>query len=140
MRKKYSSKKPKRIPKKNKFKSGLEYRFAQKALKQLLPFSYEPDRFKYIIQSHYTPDFKIRDNVYIETKGYFSSSNRSRLLSFIEQYPQTTIYLVFQKPYNKLNKASDTTYAEWCDKHSIQWGDINKPLPKRWWFPTEEIK
>jgi len=120
-----------------KYKSGLEAAFAKKAAKQLLPCIYEPDRFKYIIQSHYTPDFKIRENVYIETKGYFSASNRSRLLAFLEQYPQVTIYLVFQRPQNFINKNSDTTYGEWCSKHGIPWADINKPLPKRWWFPEE---
>jgi len=122
----------------HKFKSGLEKTFAAKAAKAMLPFSYEPDRFKYIIQSHYTPDFKIREGVYIETKGYFSSSNRSRMLAFKEQFPQVTIHLVFQKPHNKINKASETTYAEWATKHGYLWADIQKPLPKRWWF-TEEI-
>jgi len=127
----------KRKQKQHKFKSGLEKTFAAKATKAMLPFNYEPDRFKYIIQSHYTPDFKIRENVYIETKGYFSSSNRSRMLAFLEQYPQVTIYLVFQRPQNLINKNSETTYGEWCNKHQIEWADINKPLPKRWWFPEE---
>jgi len=123
---------------KNKFKSGLEAQFAKRATRALLPFSYEPDRFKYVIQSHYTPDFKIRENVYIETKGYFSASNRSRMLAFKEQYPQVTIYLVFQKPHNKINKNSETTYAEWATKQGFEWADIQKPLPKRWWFPDEK--
>lgn len=129
----YSSKQQK-----GKFKSGLEKLFALKATKQLLPFSYEPDRFKYVIQSHYTPDFKIRENVYIETKGYFSSSNRSRMLAFKEQFPHIAIYLVFQAPLNRINKNSETTYAEWATKHGYLWADIRKPLPKSWWFPEEK--
>ena len=124
----------------NKFKSGLEFDFAKKAKKQLLPFEYEPDRFAYVIQSHYLPDFKIRKDCYIETKGYFSSSNRSRMIAFKEQYPQVTIYLVFQKPENKINKNSETTYAEWAAKHGFEWSGINKHLPKHWWFPSDKEK
>ena len=121
-----------------KYKSFLEKQFTTKAKKQLLPFSYETDKFKYVIQSHYLPDFKIREGVYIETKGYFSGSNRSRMLAFKEQYPDITIFLVFQKPHNKINKNSDTTYAEWSTKHGFEWSDIAKPLPRKWWFPEEK--
>ena len=29
--------------------------------------------------------------------------------------------MVFQAPYNKINKNSKTTYAMWCEKHDIPW-------------------
>jgi predicted nuclease of restriction endonuclease-like RecB superfamily len=122
-----------------KFKSGLERVFSEKAKRVLLPFSYEPDRFKYVITSHYTPDFKIRNDVYIETKGYFSGANRARLLSFKEQYPHITIYLLFQRPENFIdNKTRKTTYGQWATKHGFEWAGIERPLPKQWWFPKGE--
>lgn len=116
-----------------KFKSGLEEQFAQKLISSGIEFKYEPDKFKYVIQSSYTPDFRIGPSIYIETKGYFSGANRSRLLCFKEQYPAVKVYLVFQKPNNYIdNKTKRTTYAQWCDRHSIGWSSIDKPIPKAW--------
>lgn len=119
--------------KKKGFKSKLEKDFAGLMFCSGLAFSYEPDRFAFVTQTHYTPDFKIKKNVYIETKGYFSPSNRSRLLSFREQFPQIQIYLMFQRADNYLDKKSKTTYAQWCDQHGFKWADIRKGIPKHWW-------
>ena len=110
--------------KKSRFKSGLEAEFAKKAFSMGIPRDYEPDTFAYQILSHYTPDFRIRRNFYVETKGYFSPSNRGRLLCFREQHPDITIYLVFQAPNNKLSSKSKTTYAEWAEKHGFKWCGI----------------
>ena len=36
------------------------------------------------------------------------------------------IRMVFQSPYNKINKNSKTTYAKWCEKHDIPWTSYNR--------------
>lgn len=117
----------------NKFKSGLEATFARMIVQAGLSADYEPDRFRVVVQSHYTPDWKISKNVYIETKGYFSPSNRSKLLSFKEQYPDIKIHLVFGESRNKLNKNSKTTYGQWATAHGFLWCDIRDGIPKEWW-------
>lgn len=94
---------------------------------------YEVDRIEFTTTTHYLPDWKLRKNFYIETKGYFSSSNRSRLLDFKRQHPEITVCLVFQNAQNKLYAKSKTTYAQWCDKHDFPWADIDDGLPIHWW-------
>jgi len=113
---------------KNVYKSKFENSFAQ-TLKQLnLPVSYEPDKISYTLQCTYTPDFKIADNVYVETKGLFDSDDRRKILAVISQHPDIDIILVFQNPNMKINKGSKTTYAKWCEKHNIKWATPNNIL------------
>jgi predicted nuclease of restriction endonuclease-like RecB superfamily len=130
---KYRNKKQKKALAPRKFKSGLERSFAKQAFEAGLHFDYETDRFKFITQSHYVPDFKIRENAFIETKGYFSPSNRSKMLSFREQYPHITIYMLFQNSKNRLSPKSKTTYAHWCEQHGFEYADIRNGIPKKWW-------
>lgn len=87
---------------------------------------YETDRIKYIkpASKHtYTPDFKLKDNVYFETKGRFTASDRKKHLLLKEQHPELTIVLVFQNAYNTLTRRSSTTYADWATKNGILWFD-----------------
>ena len=113
---------------KNVYKSKFENSFAQ-TLRQLnLPVSYEPDKISYQLQCTYTPDFKIADNVYVETKGIFDSDDRRKILAVINQHPDIDIILVFQNPNMKINKGSKTTYAKWCEKHNIKWSTPNNIL------------
>lgn len=119
--------------KRGKYKSGLEARFAELLKKINIQAEYEATRFKFVKVGHYTPDWKISDNLYIETKGYFSPSNRGNLLSFKEQHPEVEIFLVFSAPHNKLNSKSKTTYAEWADKHGFRWSGIGN-------FPVKLFK
>ena len=125
------SKKPK-----GKYKSQLEIKFAAKAKIQGLNFQYEADTFPYVRPSHYTPDWKIGTNTYIETKGYFSPSDRAKILAFLEQYPGIKLYLIFGNSNNKLNKNSRTTYGEWAKKHGIESSDIRESLRRDWWQKT----
>lgn len=118
---------------KGKYKSGLENTFASLATRRNLKFEYEPETFSYIIPSHYTPDFRIGKNRFIETKGYLSPSNRMRLLSFKEQYPEVEILLLFGNEDNKLSSKSKSTYRQWAEKHGFRCHDIRNGLPLEWW-------
>jgi hypothetical protein len=124
---------PQRSNRRGKFRSGLEAKAAQMILKAGLGADYEVDTFPYVKQSHYTPDFRIRENVYIETKGEFSSSNRANMLAFREQHPKVEIRFLFGNADNKLYRGSKTTYGEWSEKHGFKWADIRKGLPAHWW-------
>ena len=115
------------------FKSGLEKLVASKMLQAGLGAEYEPDRFKFVKQSHYVPDFKIKENTYIEVKGWFMPSDRSKMVAFKEQYPNITIYLLFGNAKNKLSRVSKTTYGEWATKHGFVWSDIAEGIPATWW-------
>lgn len=118
---------------KTRFKSSLEKLFAAKLLALGLGAAYEPDRFEFVKRSHYVPDFKIANKKYVETKGFFASSDRSKLVTFKEQYPEIEILLVFGNASNRLNRNSKTTYGEWATKHGFRWIDITQPIPQEWW-------
>lgn len=109
-----------------KFKSGLERRFADLMKDHKVSADYEAKRFEFVRVGHYTPDWKINDKLYIETKGYFSPRNRGDLLSFREQHPDVEIFLVFGAPTNRLTSKSKTTYSGWAEQHGFRWASINK--------------
>lgn len=96
------------------------------------PIQYETEKLGYIVEHWYTPDFKINENTYIEVKGYFTASDRKKHLYIKEQHPDVTIYFLFGKSQNKLNKKSNTTYADWCNKYGFEYSDLDKGIPKKW--------
>jgi hypothetical protein len=126
--------KHKKRKKGQKFKSNLEQKFAELLLKKGLKAEYEPETFRYQRIAHYTPDWRIRPGVFIETKGYFSPANRGHLLSFREQHPGITICLAFQSASNRLNARSKTTYGEWATKNGFKWCDLQKGFPSEWFI------
>lgn len=119
---------------KPKYKSGLEL-----TVSKLLPKSaqYEPDRIPYTVVHNYCPDFKLGPNNYIEAKGKFVASDRAKHLYIQKQHPEIKVRFVFGRSSNKLNKASKTSYADWCDKNGFEWTDISEGIPKEWLKPNE---
>ncbi len=104
-------------------RSGLEEKLGALCKEKGLLVTYEADSLTFITpaQKHrYTPDWKIRDGVYIETKGLFTAADRKKMLLVIEQNPGVQFLIVFQRN-NKLSKKSKTTYGDWCTKHAILW-------------------
>jgi len=105
-----------------KYKSLLERDFALKWLKpRKIKAEYEAERFSYVKSHFYVPDWKIKENGFMETKAKFTSSDRSKTLSVLKVCPDIKIIMVFANAYNKLSKKSKTTYADWCDQHNIPW-------------------
>jgi hypothetical protein len=106
---------------------------------------YEVDTLAFLqpaVHRKYKPDFKIADNVYVECKGIFSLEDRKKMLWIKEQHPEKQIYLLFYNAYQKLRKGSNTTYADWCDKHGFIWADwfrSGRAIPSEW-FPENKNK
>jgi len=99
--------------------------------------SYEEDILHYIVpetKRKYLPDWKVREGVYIETKGKLTAEDRKKLLFVKEQHPEIKLYLLFQNAQNRLTKKSQTTYGDWCDKNGIEWSDwkVKKEIPEGW--------
>lgn len=80
----------------------------------------------------YNPDFKIKENTYIEAKGLWVSSDRAKHLYVKEQHPEIKVYFIFQNPNLKLNRTSKTTYGAWATAHGFSWTTINKGIPPEW--------
>ena len=113
------------------FKSGLENTINEQLLQLGIDGEYEQTEFEYTVPAtkhKYTPDFKLSNGIYIETKGRFLLDDRKKHLYIKEQYPDLDIRFVFQNPKTKLYKGSKTTYANWCDKHGFKWAAKTIPL------------
>lgn len=103
--------------------------------KKHIKTAYEKVKLEYIIpeSTHiYTPDFAIRENVFIETKGIFDRDDRKKMLLVKEQHPDVKIYLFFSNSNAKIYKGSKTSYGMWCDKYGFEYSDVKKGLPNEW--------
>jgi len=119
---------------KGKFRSIFESDLAKSLKKKKVKFSYETEKFFYIIEKHYTPDFIIpRPSampIYVEAKGVLTPADRQKMKAVKKQWPKMDIRFVFQNANNKLNKRSKTTYAQWAEKHGFPWA--HKRIPEEW--------
>lgn len=80
----------------------------------------------------YTPDFKLKKNVYIEGKGRLLPSERKKHILVKEQNPDVEIMFYFENADKPIYKGSKTTYGDWCDKYGFQYTDLRKGLPEDW--------
>ena len=94
-------------------------------------FEYESTKVPYILQCNYTPDFILPNGIYLEAKGLFTSEDRRKILAVKKDHPEIDLRMVFQAPFNKISKKSKTTYAAWCEKHSIPWTSYHN-IPLSW--------
>ena len=114
-----------------KYRSGLEKKVAELLGNLSIPFEYESTKVPYVLQCNYTPDFLLPNGIYLETKGQFTPEDRRKMLAVKEMHPDLDIRMVFQAPFNKIDKRSKTTYAAWCDRHDIEWCAFHS-IPSQW--------
>lgn len=115
------------------FRSGLERAVADLLKATGVRFTYEKDVLKYLKPSRasrYTPDFKLPNGIFIETKGLFTAQDRAKHLLVREQNPGVDIRFIFQNAKNRLYKGSKTTYADWCNENGFRWAQGG--VPKSW--------
>ena len=115
----------------SKFRSKLEENIANLLDGLGVSFQYESEKLGYTIEHSYTPDFVLPNYTYLEAKGYWSPADRRKILNVKKANPEIDLRMVFQSPYNKINKKSKTTYAQWCEKHDIPWSSYQN-IPIDW--------
>lgn len=103
------------------FRSKYEAAVAEKLDSLGVVWEYEPDSFEYVLPpSLYTPDFKVYEKNgaprYIEVKGEYDTTARTKMALMKEQHPEVVIDFHFMRN-NKLNPRSKTTYKGWANKH-----------------------
>lgn len=91
---------------------------------------YEKLKIPYTREQTYIPDVYLTNGILVEIKGYFESKDRTKMLLVQEQHPEFDIRFVFANPNTKLGGGSDTTYAQWADKHGFKWAA--KMIPLDW--------
>jgi hypothetical protein len=118
---------------KNGYRSGLE-EVVDSTLKQRnIDGEYEKHKIKYTIPATdhtYTPDFRLPNGIFVETKGRFVVEDRKKHVLIKKQHPELDIRFVFQNSKNKIRKGSPTTYGDWCVKHGFMYAD--KTIPQEW--------
>lgn len=96
--------------------------------------------YEYVKYDVYRPDFIIEEKaMMLEVKGYFPSDVRTKMRIIKECYPDLDIRFVFDHPTNKIGGKSNTTYAEWAEKHGFPWCATKDFPPKEWedHFPSD---
>ena len=100
--------------------SGIDGQYEQHKVMYTVPISYH----------EYTPDFRLPNGIFVETKGRFVLEDRKKHILIKQQHPELDIRFVFQNSKNKIRKGSPTTYADWCKKHGFLYAD--KTIPQEW--------
>ena len=117
----------------NGYRSGLEEVISNTLKDFNINGEYEQHKINYIIPATdhtYTPDFRLPNGIFIETKGRFVVEDRKKHILIKEQHPELDIRFVFQNSKNKIRKGSKTTYADWCLKNGFIFAD--KTIPSSW--------
>lgn len=129
------------------FASKFEREFAKLLNRNNIKWEYEPDRIYWLPKPRtYVPDFKVylKDGtpVYLETKGFFKQSDRSKMATIKEQHPDLDIRMVFMEPKKVLSKKTKkaSTYAAWAEKKGFDWSTICMPSEWRKSFMKKNAK
>ncbi len=88
-------------------------------------FSYETEKFPYILARHYTPDFIITTKsgkIYVECKGYFRAEDKAKMRAVKKFHPEMDLRILFYAP----NKQ----YIRWAEKNGFKYAI--KKLPREW--------
>jgi hypothetical protein len=104
---------------------------------------YEAETIEYTVPEkikRYTPDFKIAEGVFIETKGIWDKADRDKILLVKQQRPDIKILMLFWNAGYKIYPRSKTTYATFCDTNGIEWADIKYGIPDKWLEYIEQPK
>lgn len=125
----------------SKRRSGSEDKFEKLLKQRRIAYDYEKGFIHYVVRRKYLPDFYLKKyGFYVEVKGRFVAADRSKHLRIKEQHPEIDIRFLFDNPNAKLYKGSQTTYADWCDKHGFKYGRLSEGIPKDWLRPIKKKK
>lgn len=116
------------------YRSGLEDSNAEWLRKHGIPVLFEQYTIEFVqpeTKRKYTPDFRLPNGVFVETKGRFLVADRQKHLFVKAQRPDLDIRFVFSNPHAPINKGSKTTYAIWCERHGFKWA--TRLIPPEWW-------
>lgn len=115
------------------YRSGLEEQVAGQLESLGVEVKFEQEKLTYTIPAKehtYTPDFKLPNGIFIETKGRFVTADRQKQLHVKRDNPGVDIRFVFSNSRNRLSKLSKTTYGMWAEKNGFEYAD--KWIPESW--------
>ena len=86
---------------------------------------YESDRFPYIVERKYVPDF-VNGNAWIEVKGYFRAGDVSKYKAIRKSNPDVRLIFVFSNPNKKVRKGAKLSMGEWAVKNDWEYTTLNE--------------
>jgi hypothetical protein len=119
-----------------KFRSGYERTIYETLTEAGLTAEFEPCKLAYLLRGNYIPDWRLPNGIYVESKGYFDSRARAKMLAVKKHNPDLDIRFVFMDSRKKLRKGSSTTYADWCNKYGFPFSD--GMIPEAWFNETSK--
>lgn len=115
------------------WRSGLEKKIGKQLNDLGIDYEYEGEKIVYEVparEAKYTPDFRLPNGIYIESKGRFVAADRKKHLLIKKQCPDLDIRFVFTNPNARIYKGSPTTHAMWCERHGFQYA--KQEIPEDW--------
>lgn len=80
----------------------------------------------------YIPDFRLKNGILVEAKGYFKPADRTKMLLVRKQNPKVDIRLLFQRASVRLTKSPNSmTYWQWAERHGFVWAEGDR-IPDEW--------
>jgi len=79
-------------------------------------------------KAKYLTDFRLPNGIYIEAKGWFKPSDRTKMESVIKCNPDCDIRMLFQKDGWTDTKKKHLKYSQWCNKRKIKWAVGKVPI------------
>ena len=122
------------ISKGKQYRSKLERQIALQLREAGVRFEYESMRLGYTRKCTYTPDFILSNGILIEVKGWFKSSDRTKMVAVREANPELDIRFLFQNANIRITKGSKTSYGDWAEKKGFKWAE--KRVPESWLSQT----
>ena len=130
------------------YRSGYEKQVAMHLTNKGGKFQYEPFELGYyipitgicdkcgsdqvLVYRRYIPDFVLSNGLIIESKGKFTSIDRTKMLRVIEWNPDQDIRMLFMRD-NYLTRKKITRYSSWASKHGVAHAVSSKgEVPKDW--------
>lgn len=129
----------------NMYRSGFEGMVAEDLRNRGIPFDYETEELEYVStvrggcctecgskkvgkRRKYTPDFVLKDGtLFVETKGRFPSTDRSKMRDVKKAHPDKDIRLLFQRT----SKAEMAKLQVWADKFGFVCA-FGASIPEEW--------
>ena len=114
------------------YRSGLELKVSQYLDNYRIKYKYEAIKIEWedLAYRTYTPDFILKNNIIIETKGMFTAADRRKHLCIRKQHPELDIRFVLENSRRKLRKGAKSTYGQWCIRYGFQYYD--RIIPENW--------
>lgn len=134
MKRKFNYKKKGRTGEPNELENKVLSSVRRRDLSIVSEVGYETEKLNYVLEKNYWPDITITltdgRKIYVECKGWFRPEDRTKMLAVKVANPETDIRFVFPRD-NKLNKNTETTYSQWCERHGFPY-HIGTEVPKAW--------